>query len=546
MRRDPDPVSEGNDEAPTRIGRYRLLQRVGEGAFAEVYFARDEETLAPVALKVLRDDIDPSIAEQVRVRFLAEEKISKAIDHRYVVQIRETSEADARPCFLAMDFIQGRSFCEHLQRLRDPEQVLLESARLGHQVATAMAHSHERGIVHRDLKPDNVLIVSGSARRLSEVRILDFGIAKAPVELFSVANAPTLTRYWTELGTVMGSPPFMAPEQDGQAQNATGKSDVFALGAMLFCSVFGVDAEAMSEQRTRLSLPGDLERMLLTRPLPRDWESLLRRMLAQNPSERPRMGEVAQDLQRLARGSAEFATAVDAWLKSGRVPAARKMVELMSWAESTSYLTEDEQLFLRRAPVQRLRKFRRAIAGGLVTGGVLIGAATLLISTSWYQKRVETIRAAWHAERAIGKQRTDALEEQQAADRHLSTRLTDQATSHEHRLAELQRQLETERAARRRQAGAPGEVESLKGQVEVARADLRRCEDKRELIETRFKDQKRDLERCEVDAEQLFLCRQESAVKDRELIESAERLRLCTKQMKESPPAGSPVEVGMR
>src|SRR5690606_13600737 len=104
---------------PTRvIGRYRLIQRVGEGAFAEVYFARDEETLAPVAVKVLRDDIDASIREQVRVRFLAEEKITRAIRHPYVVHIRETSPADARPCFLAMDFVAGRPFSQHLARLR--------------------------------------------------------------------------------------------------------------------------------------------------------------------------------------------------------------------------------------------------------------------------------------------------------------------------------------------------------------------------------------------------------------------------------------------
>jgi serine/threonine-protein kinase len=132
MRVDRDSVNEENEEAPIRIGRYRLLKQVGEGAFAKVYFARDEETQAPVARKVLRDDIDPSNAEQVRVRVLAEERISKAIDHRYVVEISETSEPEARPCFLAMDFIQGRSFCQYLQRLKDPEQVLVESARLGH------------------------------------------------------------------------------------------------------------------------------------------------------------------------------------------------------------------------------------------------------------------------------------------------------------------------------------------------------------------------------------------------------------------------------
>src|SRR5690606_20710901 len=260
--------------------------------------------------------------EQVRVRFLAEEKITRAIRHPYVVHIRETSPADARPCFLAMDFVAGRPFSQHLARLRQGDggaskpsraDYLAEVARLGHQVASAMSAAHAQGIVHRDLKPQNVLVCCEHSGQLAEVRIVDFGIAKAPVELFSVTCASSVTRYWTELGTVMGSPPCMAPEQCGAAQGATGKADVFALGVMLFGSVLGVDIEALEQRSVQLTLPDDLETALELRgPLPEAWERLLRAMLERDPEARPDMAEVSLRLQRLARADAAFAVAVEA------------------------------------------------------------------------------------------------------------------------------------------------------------------------------------------------------------------------------------------
>jgi hypothetical protein len=289
--------------------------------------------------------------------------------------------------------------------------------------------------------------------------------------------------------------------------------------------------------------------MLLSRPLAREWEALLRRMLAQEPERRPAMGEVARDLQRLARGNSDFGVAVDGWLRRGSVPAARKMVALMNWAENARYLTEDEQLFLRRAPVQRLRKFRRAIVGGLLTGGVLIGGATLLISTSWYQKKMESIRAAWHMERAMEQQQSEALAERHVHDRVRSNQLANQASEHQRRLEELENQLKRERSAKRSKQEASAvqlaEFETLRGDLDKARRDFTACSSESESFETRLKAQRDDLERCEVDQEQLFLCRQESAVKDRELIEGSERLRLCRKQVTEGSP-GAPEEVCMR
>ena len=542
------------NEAPVSsdlIGRYRLIQRVGEGAFAEVYFARDDESLAPVAVKVLKDDIDPSIREQVRVRFLAEEKITRAVDHPYVIHIRETSAADVRPCFLAMDFVAGRPFNEHLSRFRagrmTPEkpaknEYFAEVARLGHQVAAAMAAAHERGIVHRDLKPGNVLVTC-EHDGLAEVRILDFGIAKAPMELFSVAAATSVTRYWTELGTVMGSPPYMAPEQCGAAQAVSGKADVFALGVMLFGAVLSVDVQSMEQTSSQLRLPEDLENSLALRgPLSKGWDELLRVMLALDPADRPDMAEVALRLQRLARADEAFATAVDVWRRQRRVPSARQLGRILKLADQARYLTEDEREFTKQAPLQRLESLRRRltwVASALVVTGVTLAGAGLLAS-GWLETAAPrlTLAASRPLFGSVTGARADAV------------RAPEVDTVSDARLRDSKRELFAERD-RAQQV----EARAQEGRVELdgLRAKLGRAEGRALALESearalgeKLDKQRAALERCDGESERLLACRQETATKSQELVETTQRLQMCNKSLRGGavPPTGE-VELGM-
>lgn len=535
------------------IGRYRLIQRVGEGAFAEVYFARDEESLAPVAVKVLKGDIDPSIREQVRVRFLAEEKITRAIQHPYVIHIRETSAADVRPCFLAMDFVAGRPFTDHLARFRSgrltsdkpaKHEYLAEVARLGHQVASAMTAAHSRGIVHRDLKPENVL-VSCEHDALAEVRILDFGIAKAPVELFSVAAATSVTRYWTELGTVMGSPPCMAPEQCGAAQAVSGKADVFALGVMLFGALLGVDIQAMEQNGTQLDLPRDLENSIALRgPLPEAWETLLRAMLELDPAARPDMDEVALRLQRLARSDEAFGAAVEAWARQRRVPSARQLSRIMATVDQATYLTEDERDFAKNAPLERLASMRRrlgfaataaTLACGLVIGGALLAASDWLGATP--PKLTLAASRPLLGAPAIPSERASAV-------------LTDSAATARTRDADAKRELFLERD---RAQKAEALVQESRVELDAQRAKLVRAESRVGALEAdvrerdaKLSEQRLALERCDGESERLLACRQETAVKSQELAETTQRLQMCTKSLRggAAPPTGE-LELGM-
>src|SRR5690606_36435821 len=469
-------------------------------------------------------DIDASIREQVRVRFLAEEKITRAIRHPYVVHIRETSPADARPCFLAMDFVAGRPFSQHLARLRQGDggaskpsraDYLAEVARLGHQVASAMSAAHAQGIVHRDLKPQNVLVCCEHSGQLAEVRIVDFGIAKAPVELFSVAAATSVTRYWTELGTVMGSPPCMAPEQCGAAQTVTGKADVFALGVMLFGSVLGVDIEQLEARAAHLKLPEDLENSLALRgPLPGDWQALLRGMLESDPALRPEMHDVALRLQRLARADVAFAVAVEAWVRHRRVPGVRKLVGFLKTADTARYLTEDERRFLKLAPLQKLRGLQKrlllswafaalALAGLVVLGvgsRVLGGDAVPLLASSAGERKSLPGTAA-------------------SADESVRSALDAQ-------MRELREQLETSAQQAREQQRSIAERQR---ELDTLRPKLAHCEQRSKELAARSEElseraerQRALLERCDGESERLLSCRQESAVKSRELAETTQ------------------------
>jgi len=555
-----DELSLSEARLPGRkVGRYRLIQRVGEGAFAEVYFARDEESLAPVALKVLKSDIDPSISEQVRVRFLAEEKVTRAIGHRFIVKIRETSPAAERPCFLAMDFVAGRSFCEHLERHRSGKQgdgrpsredYLAEVARLGHQVASAMAHAHARGVVHRDLKPENVLVTCERGN-LAEVRIVDFGIAKAPVELFSVANAPSVTRYWTELGTVMGSPPYMAPEQCGAAQTATGQADVFALGVMLFGPVLDVDLKQLEQQSLPLNLPEDFETALELRgPLSKGWENLLRGMLERDPERRPAMGEVALVLQRLSRTNAAFAEAVEGWVRERRVPKARRLVKLLRAGEATAYLTEDEQKFIKQAPLHKLESLKRGLNAALWSSGLLLFAG--LLAGHYLLSARGTPNAPGLDSSAPPERRVSALVSGACGGPVVTDKARDTApsASANNDLLRLEGSLASERdklrLAERDRLAEGRQRELLAQKLGRSEAELREVTAELAARSAELTTQRELVERCDQESERLLSCRQESATKSRELAETTQRLQLCTKSLRQAPdPDTEPVELGM-
>ncbi len=221
----------------TAFGRYRLLERLGEGGMGVVWKALDTELDRVVALKQIRGDAGQD-GDTVR-RFQREARLAAALRHPGIVAIHDVGEVDGKP-YLTMDWVDGSTFEAHLDGAResrrsgerpDPERLRRDVAILA-AVADAVAHAHEHGVIHRDLKHGNVLL-----DRDDRPCVMDFGLAcemGGPVE----PAGPSASRRAGSLtldGQTLGTPMFMSPEQArGQRAEVGVRSDVWSLGVMLY------------------------------------------------------------------------------------------------------------------------------------------------------------------------------------------------------------------------------------------------------------------------------------------------------------------------
>jgi eukaryotic-like serine/threonine-protein kinase len=207
------------------LGPYRVEELIGTGGMGEVYRAHDPRLDRDIALKVVCSSaLD---AADARLRLLQEARAAAASNHPNVCTIHEVGEVDDQ-LYIAMEMIEG----EPLDRLIPAAGLPVDQAiELGLQIASAVAHAHERGVVHRDLKPANTLITRGG-----RAKVLDFGLAGRVSGAGLVETATE--RHLTQPGTVAGTPAYMAPEQLG-GQPSSASSDVWALGVLLYEMVAG-------------------------------------------------------------------------------------------------------------------------------------------------------------------------------------------------------------------------------------------------------------------------------------------------------------------
>jgi serine/threonine-protein kinase len=194
--------------------RYRLEQEVGAGGMATVYLAEDLRHDRRVALKVLRPELAAVIGAE---RFLAEIKLTANLQHPHILPLFDSGEADGF-LFYVMPFVEGESLRDRLNR--EKQLPVDEAIRLAGEVASALDYAHRHGVVHRDIKPENILLHDGRAL------VADFGIALAA----SKASGARMT----ETGMSLGTPDYMSPEQAMGEREITARSDVYALGAVLY------------------------------------------------------------------------------------------------------------------------------------------------------------------------------------------------------------------------------------------------------------------------------------------------------------------------
>jgi serine/threonine-protein kinase len=198
--------------APEKIGRYEIKNELGRGGMATVYHAHDPHFKRDVALKVLPREFlhDPTF----RARFEREAQTIAQLEHPAIVPVYDFGEETGQP-YIVMRYMSGGSLAD---RLRRESLATSEAARIVTRLAPALDEAHSQGIVHRDLKPANILF-----DQRGDPYISDFGIAKLSQDSATFTGS-----------AIVGTPAYMSPEQARGEKDLDGRSDIYALGVILF------------------------------------------------------------------------------------------------------------------------------------------------------------------------------------------------------------------------------------------------------------------------------------------------------------------------
>lgn len=285
-----------------RLGRYEIVEDLGRGAMGVVYRARDPLIDRSVAIKTIactglsRDEV-----ETFEGRFFREAQSAGRLNHPNIVTIHEVGR-DGELAYIVMELLEGNT----LRSILDSGLVLTETqvVDIAAQVADGLAFAHANGVIHRDIKPANIVVLANGT-----VKIADFGVALMP------------TGSSTLVGTVFGSPKYMSPEQVA-GQTVDGRSDIFALGAVLYEMLTGVPPFQGDD------LAAILHAVLNTKPPPPSarrrnlhpgFDRIVARAMAKDPAQRYQTAyEMADDLARCGQEAAEPRT------RDGRLPAANQ------------------------------------------------------------------------------------------------------------------------------------------------------------------------------------------------------------------------------
>lgn len=207
--------------APTLAARYAVERELGRGGMATVYLAEERKHGRKVAIKVLRQDLSASLSTD---RFLREIGIIARLTHPHVVPLIDSGEADGL-LYYVTPYLAGGSLRERLTR--DGKLSLSETLRVSHEIGAALDHAHRAGFVHRDVKPENVLFADGIAL------LTDFGVAYACRSL-ETSRKDTAASAITAVGTALGTPSYMSPEQAAGERDVGVASDVYSLACVIY------------------------------------------------------------------------------------------------------------------------------------------------------------------------------------------------------------------------------------------------------------------------------------------------------------------------
>ncbi len=217
-----EPLESGDEKAGDVLGAFRLIEKLGEGGFGLVWRAEQTHPVKrEVALKLLKRGMD---SRQILARFEQERRMLAAMEHPCIATMLDAGMSpDGRP-FFVMELLRGRpitAYCE------EHHLTLFERIRLFREVCGGVQHAHQKGVIHRDLKPSNILVTEVDGRPVP--KIIDFGIAKA----LASGGIEAMT-FATQANFVLGTPQYMSPEQIEDVGSVDTRSDIYALGTVLY------------------------------------------------------------------------------------------------------------------------------------------------------------------------------------------------------------------------------------------------------------------------------------------------------------------------
>lgn len=296
-----------------KIGRYEILEVIGQGAMGVVYKALDPLIERTVAIKTVPIAWLKKESNEFEARFLREAQSAGRLSHPNIVTIYDVGETDDL-AYIAMEYLSGTTLREIMDKGPIPLDLVTATAL---QIAEALAYAHEHGVVHRDIKPSNIVITLPHG----QVKLTDFGIAH-------LVNSEK-----THAGLMLGSPRYMSPEQ-AMGQDINGRSDIFSLGAVLYEMLTG--EYAFNGE----SLPSILYSVINTTPvLPTQlrpeisvsFETLIIRMLSKQAEARIDSTALPKELQRIGG----YATVLPAPGRENYVP---RLVSIIAFSTPLAVL----------------------------------------------------------------------------------------------------------------------------------------------------------------------------------------------------------------
>jgi serine/threonine protein kinase/tetratricopeptide (TPR) repeat protein len=326
------------------VGRYKLLERIGEGGFGVVYMAEQQHPVRrKVALKVVKPGMD---SRQVLARFEAERQALAIMDHPNIARVLDAGATESGRPYFVMELVKAEPITEYCDRNQlEPRQRL----ELFVQVCNAVQHAHQKGIIHRDIKPSNVLVAMHDTKPV--VKVIDFGVAKA--------LGPELTEntLFTGFAQLLGTPLYMSPEQAGQSSlDVDTRSDIYSLGVLLYELLTGTTP--FDKERFRQAAQDEIRRIIREEEPPKPSTRLSSSKASLSSISAQRQTDLAK-LTKLVRGELDWIV-----MKALEKDRTRRY-------ETASGLAADVQRHLHDEPVlacppsagYRLRKFARRHRG---------------------------------------------------------------------------------------------------------------------------------------------------------------------------------------